>query len=276
MNEKSLKIENLFLVFSILVAIVASIMIGNSVSTLENWAYRNWVNLLIFILVILSGVILTILVPLLGLHSYFSKKLGIKIKNFENICLALIITILITSFFGDDIIKVTSIAGSSLQDFLTFVGSYLGLFVLIGIYFLAFHLTLSIPSRSRKRKTPTRGVMHMNLFKRIKLKLFKRTKWKPKQKLRENDIQFLLAEYRVANTTSFISLTLCVSLLAIAAGAYFVAGSNPDIEVKFFLSSCAVASFLFLFGAFYLHQKSSRVAEVLQIKKRLERYGIKD
>lgn len=80
MNKKSAKFLNLFFPFSILVAIVASIMIGNLVSTLENWAYRNWVNLFIFILMILFGLILIILVPL-GFYSYSSKKLGIKIKN---------------------------------------------------------------------------------------------------------------------------------------------------------------------------------------------------
>ena len=108
------------------------------------------------------------------------------------------------------------------------------------------------------------------------MKLFKRTKWKPKQKLRKDDIPFLLAEYRVANTTSFISLTLFVSLIAIAVGAYFMGGSNPDIEVRFLIASCVVASFVFLFGGFYLHRKSAQIAEVLQIEKRLKRYGIQD
>lgn len=143
MNKKSSKNLNIFFTFSILVAIVASVMISNSISTLEIWAFRNLVNLLIFILVIFSGVVLTILVPLLGLYSFFSKKLGIKIKNFENICFALIISILLTSLFGDDILKITSIASSSLQNFLTFVGTYVGLFLLIIIYFLVFNWVIS-------------------------------------------------------------------------------------------------------------------------------------
>lgn len=108
------------------------------------------------------------------------------------------------------------------------------------------------------------------------MKLFRRTHWKPTQKLRKEDFPFLLAEYRVANTTSFISLTLFVSLIAIAAGAYFMVGSNPDIEVRFLITSCVMASLVFLFGGFYLQRRSSQIAEVLQIKKRLKRYGIKD
>lgn len=163
MNEKSSKIfENLFFIFSISVAVVTSIMIGNLVSTLENWAYRNWVSLSIFILMILLGLILIILVPL-GLYSYFSKKLGIKIKNFENIHFALIITVLLTSFFRDDILKVTSMAGSSPQDFLTFVGSYLGLFVLIGIYYRVFRWALSSIKKPKLKMTRKSNLLKITM-----------------------------------------------------------------------------------------------------------------
>lgn len=170
MNKKSAKL-NLFFPFFILVAIVASIMIGDLVSTLENWAYRNWVNLCIFILMILFGLILIILVPL-GLYSYSSKKLGIKIKNFEDIYSTLIITVLLTSFFRGNILKVTSMAGSSPQDFLTFVGSYLGLFVLIGIYFKVFHWAISLIKNPKLKMTKKSNPLRMT--KKIKNSFKKR------------------------------------------------------------------------------------------------------
>lgn len=152
MNGKSSKIfENLFFIFSILVAVVASVVMGNSIKTLEIWAFRNWVNLLIFTLVIFFGVFLIILGPLFGLYSFFSKKLGIKIKNFENICFALVMSTILASFFGDDILKFVS-RGSSPQGFLTMLGVYFGLFALISIYFLGFNWIISI-FKKREPKT---------------------------------------------------------------------------------------------------------------------------
>lgn len=106
------------------------------------------------------------------------------------------------------------------------------------------------------------------------MKLFRRTHWKPKQKLRKEDLPFLLAEYRISNTTSHISLTLFVSLLGIAIATYFMVGSNPDIGVRVLITSCVWASFVFLSSFFYFARKASRIAELLKIEKRLERYGI--
>ena len=107
-----------------------------------------------------------------------------------------------------------------------------------------------------------------------RMKLFRRTHWKPKQKLRKGDLPFLLTEYRVANTTSHISLTLAASLLGIAVAAYFMVGSNPDIEVRVLIASCVWASFVFLSSLFYFARKASRIAKVLKIEKRLKKYGI--
>ncbi len=75
-----------------------------------------------------------------------------KIKNFENICFALVISAFLTPFFGDDILKFTSRASSSPQDFLTLVGVYVGLFGLISVYFLGFRWIISIKKREPKHK----------------------------------------------------------------------------------------------------------------------------
>lgn len=107
-----------------------------------------------------------------------------------------------------------------------------------------------------------------------RVKFFRRTHWKPKQKLRKEDRPYLLTEYRIANTTSHMSLTLTASLLGIAIVAYFMVGSSRDIGVRVPIASCVWASLVFLSSFFYFARKASHIAELLGIKKRLKRYGI--
>jgi hypothetical protein len=69
---------------------------------------------------------------------------------------------------------------------------------------------------------------------------------------------------------------LAVSLLAIAITTYFTVSINPSIEIRVLIVSCMWASFVFLSSFIYLARKTSRIAKVLEIDKRLKKYGLED
>ena len=108
------------------------------------------------------------------------------------------------------------------------------------------------------------------------MNLFKRTKWKPKQKLRKEDRSYLLTEYHVSKDGFYILLSLTISLAAIGVMSYvqFLTFERNWLED---IRELAIVGIIFssLF-CYYFRRKASRIAKVLEIEKRLKRYGIED
>lgn len=107
------------------------------------------------------------------------------------------------------------------------------------------------------------------------MKLFRRTHWKPKQKLRKEDIPVLVAEYRSLKESShlmtymLLSLTAMVALIMIAFREF----ATVRVVIELFMVYL-VGAFTFSALGLYSVWKASKIAKVLGIGKRLKYYDI--
>lgn len=113
------------------------------------------------------------------------------------------------------------------------------------------------------------------------MKLFKRQpRQKPKIKVRKEDIPFLLAKYQYHEGRSQNSVTLAITftflLITVAGIGFSIATVVPSFSFSSFILPLLIfflSAFFIYFAAFIYHsRKSLRIAGVLEIDKRLERY----
>lgn len=102
----------------------------------------------------------------------------------------------------------------------------------------------------------------------------RRTRWKPKQKLRKEDIPFLLTEYRVAKSTSHFSFSLVVAFFTIVAIAFSTSIISPNKTLEGFVAVGLAGEILSIVLWSYYRKRASQIGEVLKIEKRLKRYGV--
>jgi len=107
------------------------------------------------------------------------------------------------------------------------------------------------------------------------MKLCRRTRWKPKQKLRKEDIQFLLAEYRIEKSRCYVSISWSAVFFSIFAVTFIAIIANPAYNILRIIATVGMAGgILSAFNGDLHRYKASQIGEVLEIKKRLERYGV--
>lgn len=104
------------------------------------------------------------------------------------------------------------------------------------------------------------------------MKLFR---WEPKQKLRKEDIPVLVAKYRSLQESShlmismLLPLTAMVALIMIAFREFATMQTVMALFMIYF-----VGAFGFAVSGLYSVWKASKIAKVLEIGKRLKRYGV--
>jgi len=122
--------ENIFLILSILVAVIASAIFGYHT---KSFVFQDVARFIVSIFVMLLGVLLLILIPLSMFYHLVKKK----IENFDIACFTIILSTLLVAILGEDIAKVF-LGIRSIQDFFACLAVLGGLLLLIAIYFLEF------------------------------------------------------------------------------------------------------------------------------------------
>lgn len=108
------------------------------------------------------------------------------------------------------------------------------------------------------------------------MKLFRRTRWKPKQKLRKADIQFLLTEYRIEKSRFYASISWSAAFFSIGVVALIATATTPDDVLEAIVGLCLTGGLILALNGNLHRSKASRIREVLGIEKRLERYGVEE
>jgi uncharacterized Tic20 family protein len=88
------------------------------------------------------------------------------------------------------------------------------------------------------------------------------------------DLQVLLTEYSVSKNLTYILMSLGLASIAVTVASVFGNLTRPNS----FFGIISVFSFMFAFVffvyAYYQEEKASKIANALEIKKCLKRYGI--
>jgi hypothetical protein len=150
--SKSQAVENVFLIFAILTAVLAAAFLGPVVG---RFVFQDLKSYIIFTTAVLFGVIALIVFPLVGGYLVVYRLFKKKIENFGVTCFVVILSTLLPAILGEEIVKAVSEI-SLIQKVLIILGIVGGLFLLITFYFVIYsfgiRLVSSFIKRRKKRK----------------------------------------------------------------------------------------------------------------------------